>query len=295
MPQKAELLLDAKAGVGECPIWCPRANGLYFVDIMAPALYFLDPSSGALKSWPMPEPIGCFALTEGREILVALRRECRLLDPDTGALRPFAPVETDRPHNRLNDGRCDRAGRLWVGSMREPQDPNGATGRLYSLSPDGRAVAHVEGIHTSNGLAFSPDDRTAYFSDSFPAVRTIWAFDFDLAEGRLSNRRVFVDTHGMPGRPDGGCVDSEGCYWSAANDGWEVVRYTPAGEVDRRIALPVSKPGMPAFGGADLKTLFVTSLRTPGLDLAREPLAGGVFAIRLDVAGLPEPRFGARA
>jgi sugar lactone lactonase YvrE len=147
------------------------------------------------------------------------------------------------------------------------------------------------GLHVANGLAFSPDGRTLYHSDSFAAVRTIWAWDFDADRGTIANRRVFVDTHGMPGRPDGGAVDADGCYWTAANDGWELVRFTPAGKVDRRIALPVAKPSMLAFGGERLDVIYVTSIRPRNTDLSDQPQAGSLFAVEAGIQGLPEPLF----
>ena len=129
-----------------------------------------------------------------------------------------------------------------------------------------------------NGLAFSPEGRILYHSDSYPTVRTVWAWDFDPADGRISNRRVFIDTHGMPGRPDGGCCDADGCYWMTGNDGWEILRLTPAGRVDRRIALPIAKPSMVAFGGRALDVLYITSIRPA--DVTAQPQAGSLFALR---------------
>ncbi|MET0311008.1 MAG: SMP-30/gluconolactonase/LRE family protein, partial [Burkholderiaceae bacterium] len=140
-----------------------------------------------------------------------------------------------------------------------------------------------------NGLAFSPDGRTMYLSDSHPKVQTVWAFDYDTATGTPSNRRVFVDMHPLPGRPDGAAVDADGCYWICGNDAGLVHRFTPDGELDRSLAVPVKKPAMCAFGGPQLDTLYVTSIR-PGGDLSDQPLAGGVFALRPGTKGLPEPQ-----
>jgi L-arabinonolactonase len=217
-------------------------------------------------------------------------RPCRF-DLESAALTPLVAPEPDLPYNRLNDGRCDRQGRFWVGSMRDPPDPSAPTGSLYCFDKSGQCTPMIGGLYVSNGLAFSPDGRTLYHSDSFAAVRSIWAWDFDIDRGTISNRRLFVDTHGMPGRPDGGAVDAGGCYWSAATDGWELVRFTPTGRVDRRIALPVAKPSMLAFGGERLDTIFVTSIRPANAYLSNQPLAGSLFAMQADVAGLPEPLF----
>jgi sugar lactone lactonase YvrE len=264
---------------------------LYWIDVAGPSVNYFDPATGRNESWPMPEPIGAVALCEDDTLLVALQSGCYRYRGPLGPLELVAKPEPDCPENRLNDGRCDRAGRFWIGSMLDPPDASRATGRLHCVQPSGATRTWARDIFTSNGLAFSPDDRVLYHSDSHPRVRTIWAYDFDLDDGSISNRRVFVDTAGMPGRPDGGTVDEDGCYWSAANDGWSLVRYTPAGRVDRIIQVPVSKPSMPAFGGTDLKTLFFTSLRPPGLPVHDQPLAGSIFAVRLETGGIPEPRF----
>ena len=159
--------------------------------------------------------------------------------------------------------------------MQDPVDPAAPDGTLYRFGARTNARAMLGGLFVANGLAFSPDGRTLYHSDSFPSVRTIWAWDLDPDDGTIANRRVFVDTKGMPGRPDGGAVDADGCYWMAGNDGWEIVRFTPAGKVDRRIALPVAKPSMLAFGGARLDMIYVTSIRPSGADLrtSRRPAA----------------------
>ena len=168
--------------------------------------------------------------------------------------------------------------------------PDRATGALYSVEGT-RTRRWADNLGTSNGIAFSPDYRRLYHSDSYPGIRTIWTYDLDVDEGILSNKRVFCDTAGMGGRPDGATVDTDGCYWSASNDGWAVIRYTPAGIIDRVVRVPVSKPSMPSFGGSDLRTLFITSLRPPGLDTRDQELAGGLFAISLPYQGLTEPRF----
>jgi len=291
--------LDLKTHVGECPIWSRTTGTLFFIDIRAPAIYAYNPADGTQLSWPMPRTIGSMALVEGSYLLVALDNGCFIFDPTCGLFAPFSRPEAPRAGNRLNDGRCDRAGRFWVGSM--GQSGSLATkldvlpppsGELYCVTSDGSAASRVDGLRVSNGLAFSPDDRTLYLSDSHPAVRTIWAFDFDLDDGALRNRRVFVDMHAHPGRPDGAAVDADGCYWTAAAEGWCLLRFTPAGRLDRRIEVPVARPSMPAFGGDDLQTLYFTSIRATETDLDRQPQAGGLFRIDgLGVTGMVEPAF----
>jgi sugar lactone lactonase YvrE len=162
------------------------------------------------------------------------------------------------------------------------------------LWPDLGCEKLIDGLIVTNGCAFSPDGRRFYFSDSEPSIRTIWACDHDPDSGALTNRRVFVDTHGLAGRPDGGTVDADGCYWMAGVGGWQLVRFTPQGKVDRIIDLPVEKPTKVAFGGRDLDVLYVTSIGVPsaaGGD-PRQPQAGGIFALHVPgVRGIAQPRF----
>lgn len=195
---------------------------------------------------------------------------------------------------RFNDGRCDRQGRFWAGTMHMDMPAAHAVGSLYRYSDGGGLSGPFEsGLCTQNGLAWSPEGDVMYLSDSHPNVRLIWAYDYDTAQGRPSNRRVFVDMNQRPGRPDGAAVDEDGCYWTCANDAGLLLRFTPAGLLERSIALPIKKPSMCAFGGDDFATLFVTSIRPQGVDLSEQPLAGAVFALRPGVKGLPEPEFGA--
>jgi sugar lactone lactonase YvrE len=166
-----------------------------------------------------------------------------------------------------------------------------SVGLVYALEDDGTLRPLVDGLIVSNGMAFSPDGRTMYLSDSHPQVQCIWSFDYDIDTGMPSNRRLFVDMKPLPGRPDGAAIDEDGCYWICANDAGLVHRFTPAGELDRSLELPVKKPAMCAFGGPQLDTLYVTSIRPEGIDLSDQPLAGGVFAVRPGVRGLVEPEF----
>lgn len=290
--RKAEVdcVLDIRAELGECPVWCGEEKALYWIDIYAGRLNRFEPTTGVNRIWTLPEAIGSFALTDDGSVLVALKSGLKRYDLRYGELTPLVQPEAHLPQNRLNDGRCDAQGRFWVGSMEDPVDPNGAKGSLYRFDGDRACTRMTGGLFVANGLAFSPDGRTLYHSDSFKAVRTIWAWDFDPDDGQISNRRVFVDTRDMPGRPDGGAVDADGCYWMAGNDGWEIVRFTPQGKIDRRIALPVAKPSMLAFGGDRLDIIYVTSIR-PTAGLENQPQAGSLFAVQAGITGLPEPRF----
>lgn len=283
-------VLDARARLGEGPVWCSLERALYWVDIHAPAVHRLEPATGATATWAVPEEVGSLALRRPGGLLVALRSGLAFLDPATGAVTPAAAPEPDRPDNRLNDGKCDRRGRFWVGSMRAgPRQPTGA---LYRVDPDLRCHRVLDGITVPNSLAFSPDDRTLYFADT--PTRTIFAFDLDVATGTVANRRVFATVAEGLGFPDGSTVDAEGFLWNAHWDGWRLTRYAPDGRVDRVVELPVQRPTSCAFGGPGLDVLYVTSSRQRLTedDLRRGPLAGGLFALDPGVRGLPEPRFG---
>ncbi len=283
-------VLDVRARLGECPIWCAEENRLYWADLDGRTINRFDPLTGTNEVTSVPAQIGSFALRVKGGLVVALRSGFHLFDLATASLEPIADPEAHLPINRFNDGRCDPAGRFWAGTMRDPQDPNLREGSLYRLGLDRSVSRMVEGIGTSNGLAFSPDGRTMYFADSSVQVQTIWAFDFDAATGAIANRRVFATTHDLAGRPDGACVDAEGCYWSANVYGWQVVRYAPDGRVIQTIPVPVEKPSMVAFGGPRLDVLYITSIGV-ATTAGGQPKAGSLFACEPGVRGLPEPRY----
>jgi L-arabinonolactonase len=286
-------VVDARAQVGEGAFWDHEEQTLFWVDIPRCRLHRFEPATGASRTLELGEPIGCAALRRGGGAVVALRSGFHFLDLDSGALTPIEDPEAGRPETRFNDGAVDPAGRLWAGTMAEAE-PRPRVGRFYRLDSDLAWSTWFEPVHVSNGLAFSPDGRTMYYSDSHPEVRTIWACDYDLESGVPSGRRVFFDTRAVAGRPDGGTVDAEGCYWMAGVGGWQLVRLTPKGVIDRLVELPVERPTRPAFGGRDLDVLYVTSIGqspTPGTE-PRQPQAGGVFAVTgLGVTGVPQPRF----
>ena len=284
-----ECLVRAQNVLGECTLWCEREQALWWVDSRAPALYRHDLSLSETRALPLPEKIGSFAFRDAGGMVAALASGLYFLDPGGGALERVAAPEAHLPENRFNDGRCDRRGRFFAGTMsdvrREP------TGSLYRLDPDLACAKMLTDIIVPNSLAWSPDGRRMYFADTRRA--RILAFDYDIDSGTLSSERVFVDASSHPGRPDGSCVDAEGFLWNAEYGGARVVRYAPDGSIDRVVALPVSNPTCCCFGGARLDTLFVSSARQRMSEeqLAREPLAGSVFAHHPGVSGLPEARF----
>lgn len=294
MAVEAELVLDARNAVGESPVWSAAEDALYWVDIPQRTLWSWQARTGITRQWTLPEMAGCVAphgaggwvaATESGVFHVELQQ-----DGSTHA-RPLAKVNHPRPGMRFNDGRCDRQGRLRASTMLMDMAAGQAVGTLYGLQPQGRLQPLVDELMVGNGLAFSPDGRTMYLSDSHPLVQQVWAFDYDTETGMPSRRRLFVDMQPLPGRPDGAAVDQEGCYWICANDAGLVHRFTPQGRLDRSLPVPAMKPAMCAFGGSGLETLFVTSIRPAGIDLSDQPLAGGVFALRPGVRGLEEPAF----
>ena len=251
----------------------------------------------------MAEEPGCIAPVQGGGLIIALRDGIYLAKTWGGPLQRLAIAPYDTTQLRFNDGKCDAQGRFWAGSLYEPKDQ--ALGVLYMLDAQGlhpMVGGAKDGVVTANGLAWSPDGCTAYWADT--AAHQVRAFDFDVGSGQLSAGRVFHQMTPKPagwawgntapdmplygGRPDGAAVDSEGCYWSAQYEGHRLLRLSPSGQVLAEVRTPVPCPTMPCFGGPDLKTLFITTSRQgrSASELAQHPQAGGVFAMRVEVAGL---------
>lgn len=281
MSPAVECVVAGGDRLGESPVWDEREQLLWWVDVKAPALR--RRAGGVVTSFPLPQPVGSIALRARGGLLAALKTGVHIWED--AKLRVFAnpPIGS----HRFNDGRCDRAGRFWVGTMDDAT--HGPTGQLYRVSPDARCESKRSSISVPNSLCWSPDGRTMYFADS--ARRTIWAFDYDAAAGEMSNERVFATT--QLGYPDGSCVDADGCLWNAEYAGSRVVRYTPQGKVDRVIAMPVKQPTCCCFGDPRLDTLYITSAsqELTSAQLAEQPLAGGLFALRPGSTGLPEACF----
>ncbi|MEK1904548.1 MAG: SMP-30/gluconolactonase/LRE family protein [Pseudomonas sp.] len=290
---QAELIVDARNAVGESPVWNAQEQALYWADIPARRLHCWSAADGSSRSWQADEMLACIARrADGQGWIAGMQSGIFQLQPNAdGSLQTtaLAGVEHAQAEMRFNDGRCDRQGRFWAGSMCLDMAAGVPAGVLYRFA-DGRLSAQLDGFIVPNGLGFSPDGRTLYLSDSHPDVQAIWAFDYDTDNGEPHNRRLFVDMRQHLGRPDGAAVDADGCYWICGNDAGLVHRFTPAGKLDRSLAVPVKKPAMCAFGGPGLDTLFVTSIRPAG-DLSDQPLAGGVFALQPGVRGIEEPLF----
>lgn len=291
---KIDVLLDVKTTLGEGPLWDAAQERLYWIDSFDGRIFRSTVDGHELRAWDVPQKIGSMALRkDGEGAILSLERGFYVLDFKSGDIELIHDPEPDATANRINDGKVDRRGRFFAGSMDTMEEgPNGA---LYRLDPDFSVTKIQDGIICSNGPCFSPDDRTFYFADTWTGE--IWAYDYDIETGTPSNRRTFVkvDTSGG-GAADGSTVDAEGCLWNALVYEGKLVRYTPEGEIERVIEMPVKKVTSVMFGGPDLDILFVTSMTKP--PLPRFPgdgsLRGSLFAIRdLGILGVEEPRFGA--
>ncbi|HEX2727006.1 MAG TPA: SMP-30/gluconolactonase/LRE family protein [Beijerinckiaceae bacterium] len=274
--------------LGESPIWSSAESVLYWVDIHKPSILRADLAEGSVTEWPLPENVGSIGFRPDG-LVASLRLGFALFDTATGAVKRLAQPLAGRHNIRFNDGRVDRAGRFWAGTVHEKRERG--TAALYRLDPDGSCREMATGFTVSNGISWSPDNRTMYFADS--QDRAVYAFDFDLADGAIANRRLFARFSEGEGIPDGATVDVDGAYWVAHFDGGKITRYAPDGRVDRTIPMPVPRPTSCAFGGPGLKTLYVTSASF-GLSpeqRASAPLSGSVFALDVGTQGLPEPVF----
>lgn len=286
--------VTSPALLGESPLWHAQEQRLYYCDIPGRQLNCFNPADASLVQWSLDSEPGCCAVAERGGLVLAMRDGVWHFDPATGERQLIAPPPYDPAQERFNDGKCDPAGRLWAGTLYEPRQPPLAA--LYRLDAGGQLSRQAGGITVSNGLAWSPDSRTLYWSDT--TSHTVFAFDFDVGTGAVSDRRVFasfsrkhegqpLDTYG--GRPDGAAVDVQGNYWVAMFEGSRLLQLSPEAEVLREVRLPVRCPTMPCFGGADLRTLYVTTAREkrPAEELAAQPWAGCVLQLRVEVPGLP--------
>ncbi|WP_426079061.1 SMP-30/gluconolactonase/LRE family protein [Janthinobacterium sp. PSPC3-1] len=296
---QATLVLDARAELAECPLWSVAEQCLYWIDIAGRRLHRYDPATSLDRLWWMPCEPGCIALADGGGLVAALRDGFYRFYPEQSRLHKLAGAPYDTTNMRFNDGRCDASGRFWAGAMYQPRTSEQAA--MFCLERGavrpGWGPRDGLGVKVSNGLAFASDGQSLFQSDTPNHV--IYRFGFDAATGQVGERSVFArlpvkgEEAVYGGRPDGAAIDAEGCYWSAQYEGGRVLRFSPQGEIIGIVHVPVARPTMVAFGGADLRTLYITSAREGAADeeLARQPQAGGIFAVRLDVAGRPEPLY----
>lgn len=293
-PLRIEPIWTGPAVLGECPLWDDRQRRLYWIDSCQRRIWRSDAAGGDLTSWHVPYTIGSIGLCRDHRLIAGLSDGFAFieLDDPVPGVDWIGDPEPDLPDTRLNDGKVDRQGRFWCGSMN--RDFAASNASLYRLDPDLTWQRLDRGFTVSNGIAFSPDGTALYFSDS--RVDRSYRYDLDPETGEISNRRSFVDTGAYPGRIDGATVDQDGNYWGALFEGGAIACFSPDGKLVRRIRLPITCPTMCAFGGADLDILFVTSATFAMSEeqIAAEPQAGGLFAVEgLGVRGVAEPRFAA--
>jgi len=279
-----ECVWPVGAVLGEGPVWSAVDQTVWFVDIKAPAIHRFDPATGDQRTWPAPAPVGFVFPTSAGWLIAGLKTGLHRFNPETGNFTLLHVVEPHAPNNRLNDGFVDSHGFLWFGSMDDnEEEPSGA---LYQLG-DAGCVTRDPGYVVTNGPAESPDGRVLYHTDTLAGI--IYAFD-RAQTGSLSNKRIFVRLPQGGGYPDGPCVDVEGCLWTGVFGGWGLQRYSPAGELLQTVRLPCSAVTKAAFAGEDLKTLYITTAHVAlnADERKQQPLAGGLFRVRVEVPGLPQ-------
>ncbi len=280
---EARCLWPLAAELGEGPIWLPAELALWFVDIKRCQLHRYHPASDETQSWSAPAQPGFLAPIDGGGFVIGLKTGLARFDPASGDFTPLLQVEPDRPQNRLNDGIVDQYGRLWFGSMDDGERL--ASGRIFGWDKQHGLRCWADDIAITNGPVLSPDGSRFYFTDTL--ARTIWQFRVD-ENGALHDRQLFAQFSAAEGYPDGSCVDAEGCLWVAFWGGWGLQRLSPTGERLQQIEVPVAQVTKAAFGGAELRTLYITSARKGLSDaaLADQPLAGGLFAVEVEVPGI---------
>ena len=282
--------------LGETPFWDEASQRLFWCDIVGKQVKRLDPATGAIERWTMPTYVsGVVPTPDGRAVVMLVDGVYRV-DLGHGGVSELTRPDTD-PRNRSNEVRTDPQGRLWLGTMFNNIGPNGedlpvnaGNGSVFCVTPDGYARRMLSDITITNTFCWSPDGGTFYTADT--PKRVIWSFAYDPDGPTLHDRKVFIEGDIAPGNPDGASMDEDGCLWSARWGGGRVVRLTPDGKVDRTIELPAKQPSSCAFGGADRKTLYITSARQGQDGLAPDAPDGSLFAVETGVAGLPMRRFG---
>ncbi len=286
-----ELLLDARADLGEGPAWDAAASQLYWVDIHAGDLHIFTPENGTDLRINLGEKVGCAAPSQGGNLVIAIRGGFATLHLNTQKLTRLTALEEDLPGNRFNDGKCDPAGRFLAGTMDNAEKE--ACGSLYSYSSEGVLKTLLTGLRISNGITWSPDFKTFYHIDT--PSRQITAFDYDLATGDIAAPRTVIAVPPEQGWPDGMTSDSEGMLWVAMWGGARITRWDPSkGKLMEAITVPALNVTSCIFGGANLTDLYVTSARK-GLSsgqIAKYPLSGGLFRINTEVQGMPTFTFG---
>lgn len=279
--------IDFETRIGEGPVWDEERGVLWFVDILAPALFSFAPRGRRVRRFDMPDLVTSVGIMVDGRLILSLRRTVNLFDPVKEKLEPFVTPDLGDPLNRLNDGKVGPDGCFWVGSMHDRR-PARPTGALYRITPEGKCATVADNIRVSNGLAWAPDGRTMYHADSrMPCVK---AYDFDPGTGEISNGRIIARPDETTGLPDGAAVDTEGNYWSAGVTAGRINVFSPWGDMLRQVSVPMMAPTMPCFGGPDSRTLFVTGLtrEADGNVVSR----GTLLSCPAPVRGTPVARFG---
>lgn len=289
MSHELRLVIDAKATLGEGPCWDEVNQVLYWVDIMGKDLHKYDPATDENETYHIGQMIGAAVPSKSGGLVLALQNGFYKFYPDSEELTPITDPESHLPNNRFNDGKCDKAGRFWAGTM--PIQGGGKSGALYCLHTDYEVKTMLQDIGISNGMAWSHDDRTMYYIDT--PTREVAAFDYDLETGTIANRRVAIHFSDEHGNPDGMTIDEEGMLWIAEWGGYQVGRWDPnTGKMIDSIQVPAAQVTSCVFGGAKLDTLYITTARIGQENKADQPFAGGLFAIKTNVKGTKTYAFG---
>ncbi|BAY41045.1 SMP-30/gluconolaconase/LRE domain-containing protein [Nostoc sp. NIES-2111] len=284
---KIKNVLFARARLGEGPVWDSTHQCLYWVDIYNHRINRFNSVTGENLYFDVGDVVGAIALAGTNRLIMAQRHGLTFLNLDNGEVIPIIQIETDKPKNRFNDGKCDRQGRFWFGSL----SPGKPEANLYRYDPDGSLHLMETGLTISNGLGWSPDQKTFYLTDS--PQQKIYAYNFDAVTGKISDRRIFVNLTGESFYPDGMAIDNQGNIWSAMWDGWCVICFNPQGKEISRIKLPVQRPTSCTFGGEDLRTLYITSASV-GLseqEIEQSFYSGDLFAVETNTIGLQTDSF----
>ncbi|RCJ17655.1 gluconolaconase [Nostoc sp. ATCC 43529] len=281
-------VLEARARLGEGPVWDSTKKLLYWIDIFNHRVHQFYPATGKDRFFDVGDVVGAIAPAGTDRLIITLRRHLAFLNTQTGEVTPILEVEANMPNNRINDGKCDPQGRFWFGSMSTIEKPDA---NLYRYDADGSLHLMETGLTISNGLGWSPDQKTFYLTDS--PQQKIYAYDFNSVTGNITNRRIFVDLTHESFYPDGLTIDSQGNIWSAMWNGWCVIRFNPQGAEILRIELPVPLVTSCTFGGEDLQTLYITtaSVGLSQAEIDKSFYSGDLFALQTDVTGLPSYNF----
>lgn len=288
-----EVVFPQPSELGEGALWDERESVLYWVDIVQNKVQRFDPRNRSNLSYDVGESVGTVVLSQDQRLLLGLRNGIGTLDPTTGRVTHLVDVERDKPHTRLNDGKCDPRGRFWVGSIceREPEFDGG----LYCLDASLALTTKLTGIQCSNGLVWSRDQRTFYYIDT--PTHEIWGYQFDPDSGAIREKRIVATIPNALGSPDGMTIDSDDHLWVALFGGHRVLRIDPVKrQIELQIPVPASNVTSVAFGGRDLDELYITTARI-GLSAEQreaEPLSGSLFRVQVPYRGVPANRFGGK-